>query len=443
MFFAILLSSNALASKAPLPNVVIFFSDDAGYEDFGFQKSETHLTPWIDRLASMGTVFTQAYASSSVCSPSRAGLLTGRYQNRFGIEYNLPTKASAQFDLDKTGLPLSEVTLGDLVNSIGYQTAMIGKWHLGEGAAFLPDQRGFDKYFGLMGGSSGYHTGKAHQIVSNYKSVEVDTLPYLTDVLGDEAVSFVQSNHDRPFFLYFPFNAPHGPLHAKPEYLEKYAKQFTNRKRAANAALTQSMDENIGKVLRTLSQLNLDENTLVIFANDNGGQASQNGASNLPLNGTKGTVLEGGIKTPMIISWPGRVPAGQSYNQLVSTLDILPTVAMALNLDLPAGLIYDGVNLLPYVQGKIAQPPHETLFWQVNWASAVRHENWKLIRTPTNETLLFDLKSDASESDDLSHKHPKLLEFLNTKLKRWQEQMSDPLWTPDIKWKKSAQSLYQ
>jgi len=442
VLFLISFSANTFASNAPLPNVVIFFSDDAGYGDFGFQNSPTHLTPWIDKLAAAGTMFTQAYASSSVCSPSRAGLLTGRYQNRFGIEYNLPTQISGQYELSKAGLPQSEITLADLVKSKGYHTAMIGKWHLGENTQFLPDKRGFDKYFGLMGGSSGYHTGKARKIVSNYRNVDTSTLPYLTDALGDEAVAFVKENKDRPFFLYFPFNAPHGPLHAKPEYLNKYKKQFANRKRAANAALTQSMDENIGKVLGTLSQLGLKNNTLVIFANDNGGQDNQNGASNQPLNGTKGTVLEGGIRIPMIISWPQELPAGKRYDEFVSTLDILPTVAKALDLNIPAELIYDGVDLLPYLRGEIYQPPHETLFWQVNWASAVRHKNWKLIHTPANDTLLFDLDSDITESHDLSLQHPEIVEHLNDKLNRWQAQMSSPLWTPEEKWKRSAQSLY-
>ncbi|MDH3467953.1 MAG: sulfatase-like hydrolase/transferase, partial [Gammaproteobacteria bacterium] len=288
----------------------------------------------------------------------------------------------------------------------------------------------------------GYHSGKARRIVSNYKVVVHDELPYLTDAFGDEATAFIERNRDKPFLLYLAFNAPHGPLQAKPDYLKKYQLLFDNGMRAANAALTQSMDENIGKVLAALRRLKLEENTLVIFTNDNGGAANQNGASNYPLRGAKGSVLEGGLKVPLIIRWPGKVAAGMSVDHLVSTLDVLPTVVHAIGAQLPNDRVYDGVDLIPYLRTDNTDNPHDTLYWRVNWAAAIRHQDWKLIRTPRNETLLFDIGNDPGESRDLKDERTDIAQALSRKLNLWESQMNVPLWHPDPKWKKFAEQIY-
>ena len=428
------------SAASDLPNVIIFFADDAGYADFGFQGSEIHVTPNIDFLAKHGVVFSQAYASSSVCSPSRAGLLTGRYQNRFGMEFNLPHVGSNHLASDMPGLPLSEVTIADLVKSKGYATAMIGKWHLGATDEFLPDSRGFDEYFGVMGGSSGYRTGTAKNVISNYLEVKSKSLPYLTDAFGDQAVDFIRNNKEQPFFLYFAFTAPHGPMHAKSEYLEKFLDKTEDPRRAANAALTRSMDDNIGKVLKVLKDFDLYDNTFVIFANDNGGEPSKNGASNSPLNGVKGTVLEGGIKIPLIFHWSNRITGNQLYNYPVTTLDVLPTVMNAIGADINVEI--DGVDLLPYIGGENHHSPHETLYWRVNWGAAIRDGDWKLIRTPKNENRLFNLANDPEEIENLIEMFPDKAASSKQKLLVWEGSLPEPKWEPKEFWKKSAASLY-
>jgi arylsulfatase A-like enzyme len=442
-FLALISFSEASLSNSERPNIIIFFSDDSGYTDFGFQGSSTHLTPALDKLAKRGVQFTRAYSSSSVCSPARAGLLTGRYQNRFGVEFNVLSNVDTKLSRGVPGLPDSEITIADVAKNQGYKTALIGKWHLGESAEFLPDKRGFDEYFGLLGGSSPYHPSKARRIISNYKEVDFKKLPYLTDAFGNEAVDFIKRNNQSPFLLYFPFNAPHGPMQAKPEYLEMYSQLITNKRQAANAALTHSMDENIGKVLDAVEELGLTDNTLVIFTNDNGGEDSQNGANNGALNGGKGTVLEGGIKVPMIISWPERFIAAQSSDRLVSLMDIFPTIASAIGADLAEDRQYDGVDLSPLMMDESAFWARDTLYWRVNWASAVRQNNWKLIRTPLNKYFLFDLETDPSEIVNLYQSNSAIAQPLKDRLASWEDQLPEPLWYPKSFWKQQVNAKYQ
>lgn len=438
----ILLAPLALAQDPP--NIVLLFADDAGYADFGFQGSEKHATPHIDSIATGGMRFTNAYVSASVCSPSRAGLLTGRYQQRFGHEYNLPGMPDEKVTADMRGLPVGERTMADELKERGYATGMIGKWHLGSRPQFHPKQRGFDEFFGMLGGSSNYKPGKAKSIVSNYREVETKGLPYLTDAFGDEAASFIERHKAEPFFLYLSFNAPHTPLHARPDYLDEARKQFETEERAINAAMTRSLDENVGKVLAKLEALGLAENTLVVFTNDNGGAMPYNASLNAPLRGTKGTCLEGGNRVPCAMRWPAVLPAGTVYAEAIISLDLLPTFVAATGrwVEDEGQAPLDGVNLLPYLSGKTEGRPHEALFWKLNWGAAVRVDNWKLVRTPAGEHWLFDLGADIGESKDLAKEQPDKLRSLRERLETWESELSVPIWVSAPMWRKHSLARY-
>ena len=436
-----LLAVNAQAS-VDAPNVILLLSDDAGYADFGFQGDHRYVTPNLDQIAKNGIQFTNAYVTSSVCAPSRAGMLTGRYQNRFGLEFNLHGMKNENLPAEKRGLALSEKTLADLLQDAGYATGIIGKWGLGQHPLLHPQRRGFEEFFGILGDYSTYLPGKAGQVVSNYRSTNPKELGYFTDALGDEAVDYIQRHQDEPFFLYLSFTAPHTPLQGRSDYLKLNENKFKTKSRAVNAAMTQSMDENIGKVIDQLKHLGLYENTIIIFANDNGGALKKNGSSNLPLRGGKGTVFEGGVRSPLLIQWPKVFPSNQIKDYPVSTLDILPTIISAAGGELSPDRIYDGVNLLPYLKGEIQKIPHDTLFWRVNWAAAVRKDDWKLIRTPNNSYLLFDLLKDSSETTNLSSSKPEIVSSLKQELDAWEITLMPPLWEPNPMWKGRVRNKY-
>lgn len=424
------------------PNIILIFSDDAGYSDFGFQGNTTYKTPNMDRIAEKGVRFSNAYVTASVCSPSRAGLLTGRYQQRFGHEFNLPGMEDADVTDAMRGLPLTEITIADLLKENGYSTGIIGKWHLGTHENFHPSKRGFDEFFGMLGGSSKYQAGSATNITSNYKEVDNTQLPYLTDAFGNEAVDFIKRHQDDPFFLYLSFNAPHTPMEAKKEYFDQFKQKFNTDVRAANAAMTLSLDENVGKVMETLSELDLMDNTIIIFTNDNGGAMPYNGSSNSPVRGTKGTVLEGGIHVPMLIQWNEHINPGTVYDHPVSTLDLLPTLVAAASGSLPNDREYDGVNLMPYLSGVNKTKPHKMLFWKLNWAAAIRKGDWKLIRTPDDEMWLFNVERDLIESINLYDREPIVVSDLLSELSYWERNLPPPIWVSDPKWRAHSLERY-
>lgn len=424
------------------PNVIIIMSDDAGYADFGFHGSASFVTPQLDRIAARGVVFSNAYASSSVCTPSRAGLMTGRYANRFGIEFNLPGDPGVGIPTAERGLTTTERTIAEILSEKGYQAGFIGKWHLGDQDRFRPENRGFKEYFGILGGYTGYHPESADSVVSNYRSVNPGSLPYLTDAFGDEAVGFVERHKDTAFFLQVSFTAPHAPMQVREDDLKRFYGRFKRDIRAKNAAMLYRMDENIGKILSAVESFDLLENTLVIFTNDNGGSLADNGASNFPLRGGKGTVLEGGIKVPLVVSWPALVEGGTVIKAPVSTLDILPTVVAAAGFDLPADRVYDGVSLLPVLTDHKLDPPHDTLFWRVNWASAVRKGNWKLVRAPDSNIWLYNLGWDPGESTDRANEEKLIVTELLSELHSWESSMKAPVWLAHKMWKRRATKLY-
>lgn len=423
------------------PNIIILFSDDAGYADFGFSGNEKIKTPFIDALAKEGIVFTEGYVSGPVCSPSRAGLLTGRYQQRFGHETNLGENYS-NTNPELLGLPVSEKTIADLLKAQGYKTGMIGKWHLGEKIQFHPCNRGFDEFFGMLGGGSSYNPGTAKDILSNAEPANYIELPYLTDAFGDRACKFISENKENPFFLYLSFNAPHTPMQAKPDYLEESKKIFSTEQRAVNAAMTRSLDENIGKVTTLLKKLNLDNKTIIFFTNDNGGAMPYNASCNDPFSGTKGTFLEGGIHVPFIVKWQGVLSPGTTFDKPVITLDILPTAIAVAGGKLENNLYYDGVNLIPYLLGEKTDEPHDKLFWRLFYHGAVRKGDWKLIWFDDRPPRLHNLKEDVAEKNDLSKKYPKKTEELLNDFHEWEKGLTEPVWRTHPMWKQHSLLRY-
>jgi arylsulfatase A-like enzyme len=376
------------------PNIVVLLSDDAGYHEFGMQGAKTIATPRIDSIAQAGVRFTQGYVSGSVCSPSRAGLLTGRYQQRFGHEFNIPPAYS-----EDNGLPLAETLLPAVLQAAGYRTIAVGKWHLGYAPKFHPLARGFTDYYGFLQGSRSYwpleKPGRLNQLLRDRTPVARERFDYLTDELAREAAAYIARCKDQPFFLYLAFNATHGPQHAT----EADLKQAGGNR---IAAMTIALDRAVGLVLDALAQQGLTRNTLVVFLNDNGGAS---GHDNAPLRGHKGSAWEGGIRVPFALQWPAAVPAGQVYEHPVFSLDLFATALAAAGVTKSPGLPLDGVDLVPFLTGRAKGRPHQTLYWKsgANWA--VRDGDLKLVVGDTGAPAapaLFDLAKDIGETSDLA-----------------------------------------
>lgn len=430
-----------MSTHSPIkkPNVIIILSDDAGYADFGFTGLEHFDTPNIDRLAAEGVVCTSGYVTASVCCPSRAGLLTGRYQQRFGHEFNNFAVICDGYSPEDMGLDVSEKTIGDLMQAQGYKTMALGKWHMGDLPRYHPNNRGFDEFYGFLGGNRSYFPypkgkGNGGQVMyHNKRRVDEPTeLTYVTDDLTSAALNFIRQNKDNSFCIYLAYNAPHTPNEAKEEHLKKL-NDIKNWRRKSYAAMTISMDENIGRIQKTLRELDIEKNTLLIFVNDNGG-ATNNGSDNGQYRGMKGSKWEGGIRVPFIFTWPGTLPAGVSYDQPVSALDLVSTSLAVAGGNCTDVKKLDGVNLIPYLQGKDKTSPHEILFWRRGVAAAVRRGKWKLIRSMGNPNLLFNLDKDASETVNVADKHPEVVRELLEKLKDWESELAPPKWKEGQKW---------
>jgi arylsulfatase B len=424
--------------KAPRPpNIIVILADDLGYADLGCQGCKDIPTPQIDSLAKNGVRFTDGYVSSPYCSPSRAGILTGRYPQRFGHEFNTPGRRT------DVGLPLTETTLADRLKAIGYATGIVGKWHLGAGTQFHPLRRGFDEFFGFAH-EGHFYVGPRYKgdLTSSLRPREpeydrlnpilrgtepVDEPDYLTEAFTREAIAFIKKHRARPFFLYLAYNAVHSPMQAIPKYLERCA-AIPDKKRRVFAAMLAALDDGVGAVLRALRDAGIEENTLVFFLSDNGGPTAELTSSNLPLRGFKGQCLEGGIRVSFIVQWKGGLPAGKVYHQPIIALDILPTALAAARGKLPEDGKTDGVNLLPYLTGGNAKPPHALLFWRLGSQAAVRKGNWKLLRNGNDGVQLFDLAADIGETDNLADRRPDLAKELEIALQRWNAQLAKPLW---------------
>lgn len=424
---AIGFAANAIAADGIQPNVVVIVADDLGYGDPGFQGGKDVPTPNLDGLARGGTRCTNGYVSCPVCSPTRAGLLTGRYQQRFGHEFNpgqqLDAEARSAF-----GLPLSEITLANQFQKAHYKTGLVGKWHLGFSEKFQPPQRGFVESFYFLGGAHTYLPNKNGTVTDIFRNgQEIREEEYLTDAFGREGASFIERNSSNPFFLYLTFNAVHAPLDTKPEKLEQF-KHITDAKRRSYAAMLSSLDDAVGRVLGQLDKSAVAQKTLVFFLSDNGGPTQGNGSLNTPLNGVKATVWEGGIRVPFVVRWPGQVPEGKTYDSPVIALDIFATASAAAGVELPRDRIIDSVDLLPHLKGEIKTPPHEALYWRFGEQQAIRKGDFKLLKLRNGEEHLFDLSNDLGEQKDLLAERTEIVAQLRKDFAAWDSELAAPLW---------------
>lgn len=452
------------AKKFSKPNIILILADDLGYGELSCQGNPEIPTPHIDSIATGGVRFTSAYVTAPNCSPSRAGLLTGKFPTRFGHEFN-PT--GAKNENPAFGLPANQRTIADHLQQAGYVTGLFGKWHLGGTAKYHPYRRGFDEFFGFMheghffvphpwhgvttmlrrkvlpGGGQGrrafgnivYGTHLSYNepdydannpIVRGSQPVVESS--YLTDAWSREAVDFIDRNQDKPFFLYIAHNAVHSPLQGADRYMQKFA-HIKDIQRRIFAAMLANLDDSVGTVLKKIRQSRLEKDTLVIFLSDNGGPTRELTSSNLPLRGEKGQMYEGGIRIPFMMSWSGKLPTGKLYHQPVSSVDLHATaLTIAGSKPDPKS---DGVNLLPYLQDKKQGSPHKTLYWRQGHRAALRSDNWKLVRhSPKNKPddwELYNLETDLSETNNLASTNPTELQELITQWQQYDNQMIDPV----------------
>ncbi|MDZ4689664.1 MAG: sulfatase-like hydrolase/transferase [Planctomycetaceae bacterium] len=417
------------------PNVIAIIIDDFGYGDLGVHGCTDIPTPYMDSIANNGVRCTNGYVSAPQCSPTRAGFMTGRYQQRFGHEHNSAIADSA--------LSLKETTLSARLKAVGYATGMVGKWHLGSDDEHRPEARGFDEFFGFLGGANPYlprsPMGTVPRILRGRTDAKEKEL--LTEAFGREAVAYIDRHQKEPFFLYLTFNAPHGPMEAGPRYLERFA-GIQDEQRRTYAAMVSALDDAIGTVLDKLRSAGLEDNTFISLFSDNGGPTEVNASRNTPFRGVKGETREGGIRTPFFVQWKRRLPVGTTYDQPVIQLDLHPTILAAAGVSVPANAKLDGVNLLPYLTGQKAEPPHETLYWRFSFPPgrpesykwAIRQGDWKLFsdigkgdRLDADAAVkLVNLADDIAESRDLSQQHPDKVRTLVAAWKKWNAELAPP-----------------
>jgi len=418
------------------PNILLILADDLGYGDVSFNGSPDIRTPHIDSIAKNGARCTSGYVSAPMCAPSRCGLLTGRYQQRFGYEANK--------DLPGIGLPLTETLISQRLKPAGYATGAIGKWHLGREAQFHPLSRGFDEFFGFLPGATNYMPNPAGKSILLRNREPAPHTEYLTHQFGSEAASFVERHRAEPWFLYLAFNAPHTPLEAPPDYLARAA-HVPEGPRRTYAAMVMALDDNVGRLLAKLRETGQEERTLIVFLSDNGAQRTigARAGNNDPFSGEKGGVREGGIRVPFAWQWPAAVPAGRVIEQPVSALDLLPTFLAAAGVTPQPDWKLDGVNLLAALQNGAAVPPRH-LYWRMNqflpnppfcWAvldgdwklfhEVVRDEAGRLVRDQSIERLV-NLTSDVREETDLSADHSTRRKALLAEWERWNSELMEP-----------------
>jgi arylsulfatase A-like enzyme len=438
-----------LAGPRPVteqPNILLLFADDLGYGELGCQGNAEIPTPHIDSIARKGVRFTQGYVTAPVCAPSRAGMISGRHQRRFGWDINVMPHVEGG---SEHGLPATETTLGEYLQALGYRTGIIGKWHLGARRAFNPLHNGFDSFFGfvheghyfvpppyagvttllrkkhLPGGVTGrwfsperpliYHDILGDEplydlhnpILRGFDPVEEPR--YLTDAFTDEGVAFLRAHRDRPFFLFMSYNAVHSPLQGADAYMKKMD-FIEDIQRRIFAAMLANLDDSVGKLLATLRELELEQNTWVIFLSDNGGPTRELTSSNLPLKDGKGRLSEGGIRIPFMMQWPGQLPAGTVIDYPVISLDLYATAGALAGKPVDPERS-DGVNLMPYLRGDKSGVPHEQLWWEYRNSGALRAGKWKVIKhRGAKRWALYDLAEDVGETRDLAAEHPERLE---------------------------------
>ncbi len=433
---------SALAESKAKPNLVVIMCDDLGYEDVSFNVRDGIKaripTPNIDRIAAAGAKCTSAYVTYPACGPSRAGFMAGRYQDRFGFCGNPP------FNIEDAtvGFSLEEKTIAEALRPVGYHSGIIGKWHLGAVKDKLhPLARGFDEFYGFLGGGHGYFPEKLTMkdpyapksasesygtwLLHNHEPV----LPkkYLTDAFTDEAISFVTRNKEKPFFLFLSYNAPHAPMQAPEEYIERFADE-KDRNRRVYSAMVSCVDDNVGRLLDTMKELQLEENTIIFFLSDNGGKIKKNaGSDNGPLRGGKSNPWEGGIRVPYAVQWSGVIPAGMVYDEPVSSLDIFGTIADLAGAPENPGRPLDGVNIVPYLTGKKKGSPHEQLFMRkFSYGSyTIRKGDYKLVIHNKQAPELYNVTEDIGETKILNKQMPERVERLNDIITEWNSSLMD------------------
>jgi arylsulfatase A-like enzyme len=436
----LLLSSALFAAQ---PNVLVIIADDLGYADIGVHGGAEVPTPHIDALAASGVRCTNGYVSAPYCSPSRAGFLTGKAATRFGHEFNPHVGDEA-----KLGLPLDQRTIANALHDAGYATALIGKWHQGFDAAHHPLSRGFDEYFGFLVGGHNFllhkdaepEFGSAHSHDMIYRGRDVQKLDgYTTDLFTDEAMSFMNRHTAKPWFLYLAYNAVHTPLEIAEKLKERVPASVTDPDRRGYLSLLIGLDDAIGRLMAELKAKHPD--TLVFFFSDNGGSGikpffAYNTGRNTPLRGDKGQTYEGGIRVPFFVSWPGKLPAGKTYDHPVTSLDVLPTSCAVANAKAPEGV--EGVNLVPHLSGEKSEPPHDMLAWRFGPQKAIRKGSHKLVITRNMESKknsawqLFDLSTDIGEQNDLAASKPELVSELKAAWEAWNAKNILPHWHGNV-----------
>lgn len=477
---AFLNTPGVLPDSIKPPNIVILLADDLGFHDLSLNGNDVIDTYHIDRLAQGGINCTRGYVTSSVCAPSRAGLITGRYQQRFGFvnqigeryprnrlenyvatyllnsdPWNIQLMKGTPRKKDKhdQGLPPAEITLAALLKKYGYATGAIGKWHLGSNKLAKPCNRGFDYHYGFYSSHSLYAPEHSKDIVDFRNTadwtdqhiwkgrrngdcaiVRNDTIVkeccYLTHRLEEEAVGFIERNKSRPFFLYVPFSAPHTPYQAPKDYYDEFSHVDDPAKRIY-LAMVAALDDAVGAIDETIDRLGLAENTLIFFLSDNGAAAYTHAVDNAPLKGGKVTSFEGGLRIPFIVKWKGHLPAGMEYHQNVSSLDIFATAAAAAGIPLPPDRVYDGVNLLPFLKGTTKEIPHQALYWKSGANNIILANGWKLLFDDKwGQEMLYHLDQDPFETTNLTRQFPERVIELKARHKSWSDNFPPALWPP-------------
>jgi len=447
LFLALVLLAR-LGSAAP--NVVLIISDDQGYPDLGCIGSKPLITPNLDKLASEGVRGTSFYVTWPACTPSRGSVLTGRYPQRNGL-YDMVRNDMVNFghrfspeeyavSPEMTlGLDVREVTIGDMLKKAGYATGCVGKWDMGQAKRYLPLQRGFDFFYGHGNNGIDYYTHERYGVPSLFRGnqrTEEDKGAYVTDVFRREALHFVNDHvGKKPFFLYLAFNAPHGAstfgegtavgekkvvegVQAPEKYVAMYRGKVKDERLARYCGAVTCMDEAIGEIMDTVDKAGQKDNTIFVFMSDNGG--SGNGG-NAPLNGSKGTMWEGGLRVPLIVRWPKKLPAGQVTDEFLTSLELMPTLLTATGAKAPEGVKLDGFDMLPILRGE-AKSTRQEMFWQRRGDKAVRFQNWKWLESAKGRGL-YDLSTDLGEKTDLAKEKPEIAKMMAEKFAVWRREM--------------------
>lgn len=423
---------------SPRPNVVVILSDDQGYGDIGCYGTESDpLTPHLDALAEGGVRFTSFYAAAPMCSPTRAALLTGRYPYRCGVPFVV---SSAQ---DVVGLKGGEITLAELLRDAGYRTGLVGKWHLGTAQESLPNSQGFDDFYGFRSGCIDYYSHRFywglgaglpsfHDLYRNGEEID-ESGEYATELITRESVRFIDESAGEPFYLFVSYNAPHYPMHAPQQYVDRLA-HVEDPERRMHLAMVAAMDDGIGEIVKALETNGVRGRTLIFFQSDNGATIEDRaglGGRNTPFRGYKFSLFEGGIRMPAIANWPGIVPAGKVRDQPACSIDLMPTLAMLCGAPVPRDRVIDGKDVWPMIVDG-ARSPHRDLFWKRYDQAAVRRGDWKLVKNGIlalgeehqlqgdDRTFLADLAEDPGERNNVAAQHPEIVRELSNALAAWE-----------------------